>query len=225
MSRIVIPASATRPRAPASAPQAPPPSHRAPLHADNVSVGLWLLMAVIGVLFALFGLAYVMRMAQGDASSIALPWQLGLSTVLLLAASVAMQSARWAIRRAQRQPARQRLLAAAALACGFLVAQFGAWQALADAAVLPAGNPAASFFYLLTALHGLHVAGGLVAWEHSWRAVAQEPSEAPDGDLRASAWRVALCARYWHFLLLVWLGLLGLLGGVTPELARAICGV
>lgn len=222
MSRIVIPASATRPRASAPAPQ---PPHHAPLHADNVSVGLWLLMAVIGVLFALFALAYVMRMAQGDASSIALPWQLGLSTALLLAASVAMQSARRAVRRAQRRPARQLLLAAAALACGFLVAQFGAWQALADAAVLPAGNPAASFFYLLTALHGLHVAGGLVAWEHSWRAIAPDRPDEPDGELRAAAWRVALCARYWHFLLLVWLGLLGLLGGVTPELARAICGV
>ncbi|ACB32527.1 cytochrome c oxidase subunit III [Leptothrix cholodnii SP-6] len=222
MSRIVIPASATHPRASAPAPQRP---HPTPLHADNVSVGLWLLMAVIGVLFALFALAYVMRMAQGDASSIALPWLLWPSTALLLAASVAMQSARRAVRRAQHRPARQRLLAAAALACGFLVTQFGAWQALADAAVTPAGNPAASFFYLLTALHGLHVAGGLVAWEHSWRAITQGRQDEPDGDLRASAWRVALCARYWHFLLLVWLGLLGLLGGVTPELARAICGV
>jgi cytochrome c oxidase subunit III len=203
-----------------SAAQQPPlPQHPAALHADNVSVGLWLLMGVIGVLFALFALAYVMRMAQGDASSIALPWQLGLSSALLLAASVVMQTARDAIRSAQRRPAQYRLLAAAALACGFLVAQFGAWQALADAAVLPAGNPAASFFYLLTALHGLHVTGGLVAWEHSWRAVTQET------ELRAAAWRVALCARYWHFLLLVWLGLLGLLGGITPELARAICGV
>ena len=40
----------------------------------------------------------------------------------------------------------------------------------------------------------------------------------------AAASRLRLCARYWHFLLLWWLLLFGLLFLLRPELARAICG-
>ena len=66
-----------------------------------------------------------------------------------------------------------------------------------------AANPANAFFYLLTALHGLHLLGGLVAWGSTtakvWRGVDV-------GDVRLS---VELCTVYWHFLLLVWLVLFG----------------
>jgi cytochrome c oxidase subunit 3 len=75
-----------------------------------------------------------------------------------------------------------------------------------------AGNPAASFFYLLTAMHALHVGGGLVAW-------AQALRRAP-----ITRERVALLARYWHFLLLVWLLLFAVLGALTPEIVAFICG-
>ena len=39
----------------------------------------------------------------------------------------------------------------------------------------------------------------------------------------AAAWRIALCARYWHFLLLVWLALYACFTWITPEVARVIC--
>ena len=58
-------------------------------------------------------------------------------------------------------------------------------------------NPANAFFYLLTALHGLHIAGGLAA--AGWVLAA--------GDAR----RIRLCAVYWHFLLLIWVLLAGVL--------------
>ena len=35
---------------------------------------------------------------------------------------------------------------------------------------------------------------------------------------------VALLARYWHFLLLVWVILFAMLGWMTPDVVRAICG-
>jgi cytochrome c oxidase subunit 3 len=91
------------------------------------------------------------------------------------------------------------------------------WQALQTAHVVPSGNPAAGFFYMLTALHGLHVAGGLIAWGVTTRSART--------DLAGFSWRVALCARYWHFLLVVWLALFAVLGWLTPEVARFICGV
>ena len=78
-----------------------------------------------------------------------------------------------------------------------------------------ASSAAAAFFYLFTAVHGLHVAGGLVAWLRAvsrvWRG--SEPSAVRLG--------VELCATYWHYLLAVWVVLYALL--VSEDLGLAIC--
>ncbi|MFN3295616.1 MAG: bb3-type cytochrome oxidase subunit III, partial [Caldimonas sp.] len=89
---------------------------------------------------------------------------------------------------------------------------------LREAQVMPVGNPAASFFFLLTALHALHVLGGLVGWAVAVRALARAPQA------QAAAWRLGLCARYWHFLLAVWVVLFAALGWLTPELVAYLCG-
>ncbi len=181
-------------------------------------IGLWVFIGVASTLFTLFLSAYVMRMDGGDWSTIALPWQLWLSSALLLAGSALMQRASAAARAARRDRARTLLLAGGCCALAFIAAQLWAWQALLDANVMLAGNPAASFFYVLTALHGLHVLGGLVAWGATLQAAA------PAADPAHVAWRIALCARYWHFLLAVWAVLVAALGWLTPELVAFICG-
>jgi len=53
--------------------------------------------------------------------------------------------------------------------------------------------------------------GGLAAWGRTGASVLA------GGDGAAMVRSVALCARYWHFLLLVWLVLLGLLTGWTDD--------
>jgi cytochrome c oxidase subunit 3 len=68
------------------------------------------------------------------------------------------------------------------------------------------GNPAVAFFYLLTAVHGLHLLGGLFVWGKTVIRMARPRVELVD--LRLS---VELCTVYWHYLLLVWLVLFGLL--------------
>ena len=183
------------------------------LAADGVAreraagTGVWVFIGVASTLFSLFVTAYVMRMAAADATRIALPAQLWLSTGCLVAGSVLMNRAA----RAHGSPSAQRLLWAGGIAAmAFIGAQLWAWQTLLDAKVGLAANPAASFFYVFTALHGLHVLGGLVAWSFAMQAHAP--------------WRVALCARYWHFLLLLWLALYTALATVTPDFARFICG-
>ncbi|UUZ76206.1 bb3-type cytochrome oxidase subunit III [Polaromonas sp. P1(28)-13] len=158
--------------------------------AAAVGIGLWVFMGVVTTLFSLFISAYVMRMDASDWSVIAMPWQLWLSTALLLAGSATLQLASRAASRATMSahwaPARTLLLAGGACALAFLAVQLWAWQALLAIRVVPAGNPAASFFYLLTALHGLHVVGGLAAWAVTARgflrdsgAAAQSPPGRP----------------------------------------------
>jgi cytochrome c oxidase subunit III len=101
------------------------------------------------------------------------------------------------------------LLAGGVSAITFLVGQLLVWQQLNVAGYFVASNPANSFFYLITAAHGLHLMGGLVALG---RTTAKVWRGAPMMQIRLS---VELCAVYWHFLLLVWLVLLGLLTGWT----------
>ena len=83
-----------------------------------------------------------------------------------------------------------------------MVGQLVAWRQLGAAGYFLATNPANTFFYLLTALHGLHVFGGLVALGRTGERCGG------GDDVRLS---VELCAIYWHFLLVVWLLLFGLL--------------
>lgn len=198
----------------------PLPSHDAPHGAalGNLGVGLWVFMGTAGTLFLLFIAAYVMRMDNSDWSAIAMPWQLWLSTALLTAGSVSLQLSSGAARAAQEDRALHLLLLGGACAWAFLGVQLWAWQVLYTARVMLAGNPAASFFYLLTALHGLHVAGGLVAWSVTVRGLRRRPVPAHAGR------RIGLCARYWHFLLAVWVLLFATLGGLTPQVVRFICG-
>jgi cytochrome c oxidase subunit 3 len=168
------------------------------------AIGLWVFIGVASALFALFLAAYAMRMDQApDWTRLALPWQLWLSTALLVGGSVLLSQA-------ATGGSRGMLVGAGVCAIAFVASQFWAWQALADARVSFTGNPAASFFYVLTAMHGLHVAGGLIAWVGALGSPARE--------------RVALLARYWHFLLVLWLVLFAALGWLTPQIVAFICG-
>lgn len=207
------------------------PPARAPAWggAGPAGLGLWLFMGVVGVLFSLLTLAYLARAQFDDWQALAgapwlplaQPWRLGLNTALLAAGSAALQWAAIAARRGDARGTRLGLALGGLLAAGFLLGQLWVWQVLAAAGYVLAANPANSFFYLLTALHGLHLAGGLVAWARTtagaWRA----------GPTARVQRHVALCARYWHFLLALWMLLFALLASPPENLAAlaAFCGL
>jgi cytochrome c oxidase subunit 3 len=174
-------------------------------------IGLGVFLAVVGSLFALFISAYSMRMNMVDWRALPVPRLLWFNTGVLVLSSIALQWAQVAARRDDTDGAIIGLCAAGALAVTFLVGQLLAWQQLRVAGYFLAANPANSFFYLITAVHGLHLMGGLVALGRTtakvWRGAAMT-------QVRLS---VELCAIYWHFLLLVWLVLLGLLTGWTDD--------
>jgi cytochrome c oxidase subunit 3 len=183
--------------------------------------GLWAFMGMVTSLFFLFVTAYVLRMEGSDWSAIGMPWQLWLSTVLLAAGSVTLQQAAMAARDANRAEARLLFYCGGVCALSFLAVQLWAWEVLLSMRVMPVGNPAGSFFYMLTALHGLHVVGGLIGWGITARVMRR--SDSP-GDTAHVARTIALCARYWHFLLFLWVVLFATFAGVTPAVVRFICG-
>jgi cytochrome c oxidase subunit III len=174
-------------------------------------IGLGMFLAVVGSLFALFISAYSMRMNMVDWRALPVPSLLWFNTGVLVLSSVALQWAYMAARRNDVDGAIVGLCAGGASAVTFLVGQLLVWRQLGAAGYFLASNPANSFFYLITALHGLHLIGGLVALG---RATAKVWRGAEMIEVRLS---VELCAIYWHFLLLVWLVLLGLLTGWTDS--------
>ena len=174
-------------------------------------IGLGVLLAVVGSLFALFISAYSMRMNMVDWRTLPVPRLLWFNTGVLITSSIALQWAYMAARRNDLEGVIIGLLAGGVSAVIFLVGQLLAWHQLNVAGYFVASNPANSFFYLITAMHGLHLIGGLVALG---RTTAKVWRGAEATRIRLS---VELCAIYWHFLLLVWLILLGLLTGWTDN--------
>ncbi len=168
-------------------------------------LGLRVFLGVATVLFMLFVVAYVDRMSLADWHPLAEPWVLWVNTAFLVLSSAMMHRAWVGVDRGQRDRVRGSLLAAGGFAFAFLVGQLLVWQQLAALGYFAATNPAVAFFYLITALHALHLLGGMVVWGRTtamvWRGVEVD-------QVRLS---VELCAVYWHFLLVVWLVLFSLL--------------
>jgi len=172
-------------------------------------VGLWIFLAVITSLFGLFVSAYYMRLNGHHESGPATDWValneppvLWLNTLLLIAASVAMQAARKSVQGGNVAGSFKGLLVGGLLTLAFLGGQLYAWALVRNSEFFSPLNPAVAFFYLLTAVHGLHLLGGLYVWGRTLARMRRENVEVID--VRLS---VELCSVYWHFLLLVWLGL------------------
>jgi len=179
-------------------------------------LGLGVFLAVVGALFTLVISAYSMRQSLADWRALPVPKLLWFNTGVLVLSSIALQWAYLAARRNDLEGVIIGLLGGGVSAVIFLIGQLLAWQQLIVAGYFVASNPANSFFYLITAVHGLHLMGGLVALGRTtskvWRG-------AKVIEVQLS---VELCAIYWHFLLLVWLVLLGLLTGWTDDFI-AVC--
>jgi cytochrome c oxidase subunit III len=181
------------------------------------TIGLGVLLAVVSSLFALFISAYLMRMQVADWAQMPAPKLLWFNTGVLILSSVALQYANVAARRGRMDDVGDGLIAGGLFAATFLVGQLFAWRQLNAAGYFLATNPANTFFYLLTGLHGLHLLGGLVALlltaDKVWRG----------GELGQVRLNVKLCGIYWHYLLLLWLALFALLTPWVGQFA-VMCG-
>lgn len=173
-----------------------------------VKIGLFVFLGVVGAVFSLAVSAFFMRMASADWWAMPVPRLLWVNTAALAFSSAALQWARREAEQGRMKSLRPALAAAFALAVFFLIGQIQAWRELTAAGYVLADNPANSFFYMLTGLHGLHILGGLAVLAHT--TVRAFASDVPSDRLRLS---VDLSAIYSHFMLAVWLLLFSLFAG------------
>jgi|SRR5690606_17610350 len=187
-------------------------------------VALALLLAAMTMIFASIISAYLVRMDLSDWQAAPLPQVLWINTALLIGASIALQAALGPAQAGDAGRLGRRLWVAGLCTAAFIAGQIAAWQQLRAMGYGVAATPGSSFFYLFTAIHGLHVLGGLVPWVRLLLRLRAVGAAGPQVTVRAggdaagtgeaaaaltSALR--LCAVYWHFLLGVWVLMLALM--------------
>jgi cytochrome c oxidase subunit 3 len=168
--------------------------------------GIWVAMFAITMSFAAFTSALVIRQASADWTHLRTPRILFVNTALLLFSSVLLEMSRRAMLKktgaAAQQIGRSKILLSGALILGlmFIVGQYVAWQQLAAQGLYLATNPNSSFFYLLTGMHILHLAGGIIALAYLL------VHRALSGAVRPNL--VNGVVTYWHFMAALWVYLL-----------------
>jgi len=176
---------------------------------DAPSTGIWIALAAITMTFAAFTSAMLVR--QGSANDwrhFSFPIILYFNTAVLFASSLTLQIGRRRFsrfdteRHGEARPTITALYGTLALGCTFVFAQYAAWQQLRSEGLYLSSAPSSSFFYVFTALHALHVIGGVLGLVYVIRKLHR-------GVLRTNTFAAA--SQYWHFMGLLWLYLLVLL--------------
>jgi len=170
--------------------------------------GIWVGIFAITMSFAAFTSALFVRQGSAaDWAHIALPPILYVNTLALLLSSATL---RMALRMLAALPSTEPhavriglgwLMATLALGFVFVAGQYEAWRQLAAQGLYLATNPNSSFYYVLTAMHGLHVLAGIAAV-----ALVMGRIVASRAAFRKSTFEAT--AMYWHFMGVLWLYLL-----------------
>ena len=170
-------------------------------------LGLRFIMFVSTIFFCLFIVTYSDRMVYPDWQRMPEPWLLWFNTAVLFFSSMVFINAQIASKNNQFQLVKNRLLLIGFLAFAFLIGQLLVWQQLIANGFYVSTNPSNAYFYVFTALHGLHLLGGLVYWYLTIKKVWISSNIV----VSKAKHTVDLCAIYWHFLLAVWVVLFGLM--------------
>jgi cytochrome c oxidase subunit III len=170
------------------------PRQPARLYLTGLTMGL----AAILMFFMALTSAYVVRKGLGnDWRTLGLPPVLWINTLVLLASSATIYRARRRLARLDLAGFRHWWGVTIALGLLFLLGQLLAWRQLVHQGVYLATNPSSSFFYVLTAAHGAHLLGGIVALLvvglRPWRRARMTRSTAAE-----------LASIYWHFMDGLW---------------------
>lgn len=133
-----------------------------PLSMHPKKFALWLFIVTVVMIFAAFTSAHIVRQADGDWLIYDIPSMLWYTSGIILLSSVFMQWAYIAAKKDKLEQVKIALTITTALGIVFLFGQLKAWDQLVDAGVFFVGNPAGSFMYIFTGIHGVHLISGVI---------------------------------------------------------------
>lgn len=162
-------------------------------------------IAGITMFFMALTSSFLVRKGLGnDWVAFSFPRILWANTLILVASSFTIQAARRYLHDDQRAAFKRWWALTTGLGILFLGGQLIAWRQLASQGVFLVTNPSSSFFYVLTAAHGLHLVGGILALlyvsQRNWQRSRMSLGTAAD-----------VASIYWHFMDGLWVFLLALL--------------
>lgn len=179
---------------------------------DKSRIVMWFLLLVVVMTFSGLISAYVVISTNGVAEwkPFNLPFQVWISTALILASSITYHFSNSKLQNDQQTAAKKWLLATTILGATFISSQVLVWLNLARQGVYVSSNPYAGFFYILTVIHAFHVLVGIAllgylvlrTWRETFNRVELSHRQTFS---KVSGW-------YWHFMDILWIALILLLG-------------
>lgn len=160
---------------------------------------LWLFIVSIIMLFAAMTSAYLVRRAEGNWLEYTIPAVFSYSSFVMVLSSLTMQGAYMAAKKDNFSGLRIGITLTFVLGIAFLYMQFQGWVQLVDQNVFFVGNPAGSFMYIFTGLHGFHLISGLIVLLFGLVAAFRLKIHAK------SLNQLEIATAYWHFLDVLWL--------------------
>jgi len=166
-------------------------------------LSLWILIAAIFMMFAALAASYINLSSGEQWPPIVVPRLLWLSTGLILVSSLTLEAARRSLKAGNDRWYVVWLFVTLLLGLGFLASQISAWRQLVAQGLYMAKNNHASFFYLLTGAHALHLLGGILGLNYLLLRTRRRRTEAGAEMKRRAA--VGVVSVYWHFMDGLWL--------------------
>jgi cytochrome c oxidase subunit III len=161
---------------------------------------VWLFIVSIVMIFGSLTSAYIVRQAEGNWKVFEMPAIFLYSTFVLLASSVTIHLAYFAVKRGDLSRNRLFLGFSFILAVIFLYMQLLGWKELTKSGVFFSfGNPSESFLYVLTGLHAFHLLTGIIF------IIIVLISSFKQLDQSKRLLQNEMCSTYWHFLDGLWL--------------------
>jgi cytochrome c oxidase subunit 3 len=181
-----------------------------PVLVARYRLGMWVALAGVVMLFTALTSAYIVRAAaSNDWRPIAMPGVLWLSTAVIVVSSLTLESARRSLKQERDGVYSRWVLITTLLGLAFLVSQVTAWRQLVRQGVYLSSNPHSSFFYLLTAAHGVHLLGGILALAYLMLRTRSRRTNVGAESRRIGT--VDAVSIYWHFMDGLWVYLFLLL--------------
>lgn len=139
-----------------------------------------------------------------------LPLPVLISTFLIVASSLSFHLGKMAVDRNDQPGAKKWFVVTTVLGSAFISSQILSWMALRSAGLYLQGNTYAGFFYLLTAVHAVHVIGGIIALGSVLLRNLTPTERLMEITKRQTLAQVV--GWYWHFVGVLWIAIFVLLG-------------
>lgn len=179
---------------------------------NKYRIGMWFTMLIVLMTFSGLIGAYIVIATNEKLEwrPFNLPIQVWISTALLFFSSVSYEIFRIKLKNDNQGEARTWLILTTVLGATFISSQILAWLELYQQGVYLQSNPYAGFFYFLTAIHAIHVLGGICALGYVVLRTWVKTDSTEELEKRQTISTVV--GWYWHFMDGLWIVLLLLLG-------------